>query len=99
MPADFTVVAENNNGTNYIREAVLKGETALIVAVKGRSDYYTVQWAERAQGDGKADGKAGGKPAIDEARWLDRLRQLQPIRFCPRVPGESAPFPSCSAKT
>ena len=171
MPANFTVVAENNNGTNYIREAVLKGETgkswtqmitvtgakglasnpnanpkltpetfagsiangfksacpdsfaakgfgtarfsdqdayvavascgsvgddrhgetALIVAVKGRSDYYTLQWAERDQG--------GGKPVIDEARWLDRLRQLQPIRFCPRVPGESAPYPSCIGKS
>jgi hypothetical protein len=170
MPANFVVVAENSNGPNYIREAVLKGETinrwtqmitvtgaqglvsgpkanreanpkatpetfagsivggfrsacpdsfaaqgfgptkfcdqdayvavascgsvgtdrhgetALIVAVKGQADYYTLQWAER------------GKPAIDEAKWLDRLRQLQPIRFCPIVPGEAAPYPSCTIK-
>jgi len=64
------------------------GETALIVAVKGRADYYTLQWAERTE--------AAGKPAIDEAKWLDRLRQLQPIRFCPIVPGEAAPYPSCA---
>ena len=25
----------------------------------------------------------------------DRLRQLQPIRFCPKVPGETAPYQSC----
>jgi hypothetical protein len=41
---------------------------------------------------------AAAKPAIDEAKWLDRLRQLQPIRFCPIVPGEAAPYPSCTAK-
>jgi hypothetical protein len=66
------------------------GETALIVAVKGRADYYTLQWAERTP--------AAGKPAIDEAKWLERLRQLQPIRFCPIVPGEAAPYPSCATK-
>lgn len=65
-------------------------ETALIVAVKGRADYYTLQWAER--------GSTAGKAAIDEAKWLDRLRQLQPIRFCPIVPGEPAPYPSCAVK-
>ena len=171
MPANFVVVAENSTGPNYIREAVLKGETvnrwtqmitvtgakglvsgpnanpkatpetfagsivggfrsacpesfaaqgfgptkfgdqdayvavascgsvgtdrhgetALIVAVKGRADYYTLQWAERTQGS--------GKPAIDEAKWLDRLRQLQPIRFCPIVPGEAAPYPSCAVRS
>ena len=170
MPASFVVVAENSTGPNYIREAVLKGETvnrwtqmitvtgakglvgspkanpdatpetfagsivggfrsacpesfaaqgfgptklgdqdayvavascgsvgtdrhgeiALVVAVKGRADYYTLQWAERTP--------AGGKPAIDEAKWLDRLRQLHPIRFCPIVPGEAAPYPSCATK-
>jgi hypothetical protein len=178
MPVNFVVVAENSNGPNYIREAVLKGETvkswtqmitvtgakglvsnpkatskatskanpkttpetfagsivggfrsacpdsfaaqgfgptrfgdqdayvavascgsvgtdrhgetALIVAVKGRDDYYTLQWAERTQ--------AAGKPAIDEAKWLGRLRQLQPIRFCLIVPGEAAPYPSCAVK-
>lgn len=62
-------------------------ETALVVAVKGSADYYTLQWAERTP--------ASGKPVIDEAKWLERLRQLQPIRLCPIVPGEAAPYPSC----
>jgi hypothetical protein len=63
------------------------GETALIVAIKGSADYYTVQWAERAA--------SSDKPAIDPAKWQARLRQLQPIRLCPIVPGEAAPYPSC----
>jgi hypothetical protein len=168
LPASFVTVFENTNGPNYIREAVLKGETAkswtqmitvtgvkgaagnakvspeifagsmvggfksacpetfaahgfgpakfgdqdayvavascgrvessadkhsevaLIVTVKGSADYYTLQWAER--------GPAAGRTAIDEAKWLARLRQLQPIRLCPIVAGETAPYPSCVGK-
>lgn len=65
-------------------------EIALIVTVKGSADYYTLQWAER--------GPAAGRSAIDEDKWLARLRQLQPIRLCPIVPGETAPYPSCIGK-
>ena len=65
-------------------------ETALVVAIKGSADYYTVQWAER--------GGSPGKTAIDTAKWQARLRQLQPIRLCPIVPGETAPYPSCLSK-
>ena len=65
-------------------------ETALIVAVKGIADYYTLQWAERAPTSAKAP--------IDEAKWLARLRLLQPIRVCPIVPGERAPYPSCASQ-
>jgi hypothetical protein len=168
MPQAFVVIGENTNGPSYIREAVLKGETAsrwtqmitvtgakglvanpkltpetfaasiaggfksacpdtftakgvgpakfgdqdgyvalascgsvvsaadkhsetaLVVAVKGSADYYTLQWAERTP--------SSGKPVIDEAKWLERLRQLQPIRLCPIVPGEAAPYPSCVSK-
>ena len=65
-------------------------ETALIVAVKGSADYYTLQWAERTP--------AAGKTSIDETKWVAQLRQLQPIRLCPIVPGEQAPFPSCASR-
>jgi hypothetical protein len=64
------------------------GETALIVAVKGTSDAYTVQWAERTP-------QASPAPAINEVMWQGRLRELMPIRLCPIVPGEAAPYPSC----
>jgi hypothetical protein len=63
-------------------------ETALIVAVKGTSDAYTIQWAERTP-------QASSPPAIDEAIWQERLRELMPIRLCAIVPGEAAPYPSC----
>jgi hypothetical protein len=68
------------------------GETALIIAVKGSADYYTVQWAERAPSSPE-------KPAIDETKWQERLNKLQPIRFCPIVPGETMPYPSCVGGT
>ncbi len=62
-------------------------ETALIVAVKGAADAYTIQWAERAA--------ASSATGIDEAKWQGRLRELMPIRFCAIVAGEAAPYPSC----
>ncbi len=67
------------------------GETALIIAVKGSADYYTIQWAERAP-------SSADKPAIDEAKWQERLGKLKPIRFCPIVPGEAMPYTSCVGK-
>ncbi len=61
-------------------------ETALIIAVQGTSDAYTIQWAEHTPA------KA---PTIDEAVWRQRLRELMPIRLCAIKPGEAAPYPSC----
>jgi hypothetical protein len=63
-------------------------ETALIVAVKGDFDAYTIQWAERAT-------PPSSGPGIDEAKWQGRLRELMPIRLCAIIPGEAAPYPSC----
>jgi hypothetical protein len=63
-------------------------ETALIVAVKGTSDAYTIQWAERTP-------QASLPPGINEAIWRERLRELMPIRLCAIVQGEAAPYPSC----
>jgi hypothetical protein len=62
-------------------------ETALIVAVKGTSDAYTIQWAERTP--------QASSPGINEAMWRERLRELMPIRLCAILPGEAAPYPSC----
>ena len=65
-------------------------ETALIVAIKGSADIYSVQWAERGTSVGKAD--------VDNTKWQQRLKQLGPIRLCAIVPGEKAPYPSCVGK-
>jgi hypothetical protein len=63
-------------------------ETALIVAIKGASDAYTIQWAERTP-------RVSLPPGIDEAIWRERLAKLMPIRLCAIVPGEAAPYPGC----
>ncbi|MBP0598335.1 hypothetical protein J8I26_09485 [Herbaspirillum sp. LeCh32-8] len=63
-------------------------ETAMIQVIKGRADYYTVQWAER--------GEASETPLpVDVAKWLDRYNGLAPVKLCERVPGEKPPYPSC----
>jgi hypothetical protein len=66
-------------------------ESMLLIVVKGLSDYYTIQWAER--------GAASTSPIkLDDAKWQGRLKQLAPIKLCPIVPGEAAPYPSCVEK-
>jgi hypothetical protein len=65
-----------------------RSEVALILAIKGESDYYTIQWAQRAPASRQV-------LAIDRAGWMKRLAQLSPIRLCAIVPGEKAPYPSC----
>ncbi|KVM62702.1 hypothetical protein WJ59_24770 [Burkholderia gladioli] len=65
-------------------------ETTAITVVKGAKDLYTLQWAQR--------GPLSTKPLdIDAAMWLQRVRNLMPLKVCPIVPGEKAPYPSCSA--
>lgn len=63
-------------------------ESALLVVIRGDSDYYTIQWAER--------GPSSITPQVlDKARWTEKLKQLTPIKLCKIVPGEAAPYPSC----
>jgi hypothetical protein len=67
-----------------------RSEEALIIAIKGASDFYTIQWATR--------GPASDAPAkLDKSAWEKRLADLGPIRLCNIVPGERAPYPSCVA--
>lgn len=66
-------------------------ESLLLFVIKGEQDYYTVQWAER--------GAASSFPIkFDDAKWAGRMKSLAPIKLCPIVPGESAPFPSCVSR-
>lgn len=67
-------------------------ETMLLLVIKGERDYYTLQWAER--------GAASPTPIkVDEAKWMERMKRLAPVRLCPVVPGEAAPYPSCLNRT
>lgn len=65
-----------------------QSELALVVAVKGTTDYYTIQWSVRSKASATA-------PVIDKAAWMQRLELLGPIVLCPIVPGEKPPYPSC----
>ncbi|WLB56264.1 hypothetical protein [Bradyrhizobium japonicum] len=66
-------------------------ETALLITLKGITDYYTIQWAER--------GPESDEPPVNDERWRTRLRDLGPIDLCPIVAGEAAPYPSCVGKS
>jgi hypothetical protein len=35
---------------------------------------------------------------VGNAKWLERLQKLSPLRLCAIVPGEAAPYPSCLGK-
>lgn len=63
-------------------------ETALIMVVKGQSDYYTFQWAERSA-------PSSGPIAIDVPAWAGKWKLMSPVKLCPIIPGEAPPYPSC----
>lgn len=68
--------------------AQIRRETLLVTAILGRSDVYSLQWAERTR-------PVDSPPPADVVRWNARLKTLLPIRVCDRVPGEAEPYPSC----
>jgi hypothetical protein len=64
-------------------------EAMLLIVIKGDKDYYTIQWAER--------GKASKTPIpFDNEKWSSRLSSMAPMKLCPVIPGEKAPYPSCT---
>lgn len=66
-----------------------RSEAALLIAIKGAADYYTIQWAERG-------GASSWPMTFDDAMWKDRFNKLGPIKLCPIKPGEAPPYPSCA---
>jgi hypothetical protein len=63
-------------------------ESALLIAIKGTTDYYTIQWAERDP--------ASSQPIVfNDEKWTDRLNKLSPIKLCPLMPREAPLYPSC----
>ena len=66
-------------------------ESAIMLALKGSDDYYTLQWAER--------GRDSPHPlTLDVTYWTTQLAKLNPIRLCAIVPGEAPPYASCVAR-
>lgn len=78
-------------GCGRTEEQPVRHEMALIIAVKGSADVYTIQWAERGVAMDSA-------PVVNEPRWRARFEQLMPIRVCDPVEGEQPPYPSCLLK-
>lgn len=66
-----------------------RSEAMVFLVVKGSQDLYTLQWAER--------GATTDKPIEpDAAIWRPRAETLGLSLLCDPVPGETAPYPSCS---
>lgn len=66
-------------------------ESAVIMVVKGSQDYYSIQWAERGPAQ-------TATVDFDKQKWVGRLQQLMPVFVCTKVPGEEAPYPSCTSR-
>jgi hypothetical protein len=75
-------------GCGSVTSGIPRSEIAVVVAIKGAADYYTLQWAERGPATQKA-------PALDTGKWVARVKQFDPVKLCARVPNEQAPYPSC----
>lgn len=78
-------------GCGAVKAGTSRSEAALLIAIKGDADMYTIQWAERGPAS------TTFKVEIDD-KWATRLKSLGPILLCPIVPGEKAPYPSCVNK-
>jgi hypothetical protein len=65
-------------------------ETAIMLAIRGAADMYSIQWARRGA-------SSAGPASLDTGYWSKQLERLRPIKLCPVVPGEAPPYPSCTA--
>ena len=65
-------------------------EIVAMVIAEGKADMFTFQWAEHHSFPATAE-------MFSFEHWQGRLnRLLKAARLCPVVPGEAAPYPSCS---
>jgi hypothetical protein len=64
-----------------------RSESMLLLVIKGSRDVYTLQWAER--------GPASKTPIAFGKKWSERMNSLAPVKVCPIVKGEKAPYTSC----
>ena len=66
-----------------------QSEAMVYLILKGTSEIYTVQWAERGP-------KEATPLEPDMAVWAPRAKALANSRVCNKVAGEAAPYPSCT---
>jgi hypothetical protein len=65
-------------------------EVAAMLVVIGRRNGYSLQWAWR--------GPAVAGPADLTPPRADMIEATGSVRLCPKLPGEAAPYPSCSMR-
>ena len=64
-------------------------ESAIMLAIRGAADLYTLQWTERGA-------QSARPPAIDTTYWTRQLARLQPIRLCPLASGTTPSNALCA---
>jgi hypothetical protein len=64
-----------------------RSESTLLLVIKGSRDVYTLQWAER--------GAASKAPIAFGKKWSERMNSLAPVKVCPIIKDEKAPYNSC----
>ena len=75
-------------GCGNVNSGPSRSEIAVLVAIKGSSDYYTIQFAERSSA-------SNIPPTLDTKFWHTKAKRLEPIKVCDIVANESWPYPSC----
>ena len=63
----------------------------LLFTIKGKNDYYTIQWAERGK-------PLKSTPNLTDEKWTERLKKLLPLKVCDVIPNEPPPYQSCIDK-
>lgn len=63
-------------------------DISLNIVFRDKDNMLSVQWSVRGAAE-------NAPPQLDRNVWASRIKALEPIKVCPRVPGEKAPFPSC----
>jgi hypothetical protein len=75
-------------GCGTVESGPPRSEVAIVVAIRGKSDMYTLQWAERSA-------PSTQRPRLDAEKWGARLREMSPLKVCDPVAGELPPYPTC----
>jgi hypothetical protein len=69
---------------------ITHSETVFLIVIKGKKDYYNIQWAERST--------ASTSPIkLDERKWSDRIERFSKVKLCAITQSQSVPSPDCLA--
>ena len=66
-----------------------QSEVTLMASFRNGGDLVVLTWVERGAA------RDGAPMALDQPKWLSRLRELQPLRLCAPAKGRSGPSDAC----